>query len=79
MCGNGATHAERTRERGVGGGRRAKEELLHEERIAFRRVPDPRAHRLVMPWVDHLVAQAAGLSVVTPPVKTNRALPLRRT
>nr|WP_063574080.1 hypothetical protein [Luteibacter rhizovicinus] len=25
----------------------------------------PRAHRLVMPWVDHLVAQAAGLAVVT--------------
>jgi exodeoxyribonuclease V gamma subunit len=25
----------------------------------------PRAHRLVMPWVDHLVAQAAGLSVTT--------------
>lgn len=25
----------------------------------------PRAHRLVMPWIDHLVAQAAGLSVVT--------------
>jgi exodeoxyribonuclease V gamma subunit len=25
----------------------------------------PRAHRLVMPWVDHLVAQAAGLSVET--------------
>ena len=25
----------------------------------------PRAHRLVMPWVDHLVAQAAGLGVVT--------------
>ncbi|MET0934883.1 MAG: exodeoxyribonuclease V subunit gamma [Luteibacter sp.] len=25
----------------------------------------PRAHRLVMPWVDHLVAQACGLAVLT--------------
>ncbi|WP_239739844.1 MULTISPECIES: exodeoxyribonuclease V subunit gamma [Luteibacter] len=25
----------------------------------------PRAHRLVMPWIDHLVAQAAGLAVET--------------
>lgn len=25
----------------------------------------PRAHRLVMPWIDHLVAQVAGYNVVT--------------
>ncbi len=50
----------------------------------------PRTHRLVMPWIDHLVAQAAGLAVQTryvgpdativlAPIPTNRATAMLET